>query len=87
MNYNCECFCNIDLFHDLVVEVFSVSKEEHRLKEDEEGSRQEGLVQAVEQGGCTTFKDLKMSNSPTKFLGDSTKKLERFSTYHDLMCL
>jgi hypothetical protein len=52
-------FYSIDLFHDLIVKVFSVAEEEERLQKDKEGCRQNGLVEAVEQGWCPTFKDLK----------------------------
>jgi len=82
---NCECFFdNIDLLHNLIVKVFSVSKEEHRLEEDKERCRQDCLVKAVEQGWRTTFKDLRTGVSNSNPL-EGRMSIKKCSMGHRLM--
>ena len=52
-----ECDIPLDLLHHLLVELFPVAEEEENLEQDEHGARDEGLVEAVQEGGRPALED------------------------------
>ena len=47
----------LDLPHHLLVELFPVAEEEEHLEQNEHGTRDEGLVEAVQEGGRPALED------------------------------